>query len=456
MPPKIALLLCSIFILLVFLNERDRNNQLSWAILIPFLWYAIAASRPVGIWLHIWGITIPGASDAIEGSSVDRWSLGLLTIAGVFILARRQQHWSIIFRENFWVVLLFFFMLISSAWSDYPTVSIKRFIKSFGAAIMALVLLSEVKPMAAISAVMRWCAYFHIPLSIITIKYFRHIGVSWDWQGGAASWVGIATSKNTLGQIAAFSLIIFLYERFRSDSDKRFRIIDWAYVVMAIFILKGSDDAFSLTSILVTLVGVAIFFLIKHIGNNINKVRKVLAFSFVSIAFILTILISSVFSLRGGGSLLGDLFQSIGRAATLTGRSDIWLDVISIASNHTLAGVGFGGFWIGKIVNIPWNEDMTWTLGQAHNGYLDVYLQLGVIGLVILVGVLIRCIQKISDMFSHNFNYGLVMTTFFIVICFVNITESTFLRGEHALWMLFLVTALGIPARPSQIGTARL
>ena len=90
-------------------------------------------------------------------------------------------------------------------------------------------------------------------------------------------------------------------------------------------------------------------------------------------------------------------------------------------------------------------HEVTWTLGQAHNGYVDVYLQLGWIGVGLLFMVIVSTLQKIVRLFEFDFEYGRLRLTFFLMILFVNITESTFMRGGHALWFLFLLVTVSIP-----------
>jgi exopolysaccharide production protein ExoQ len=137
----------------------------------------------------------------------------------------------------------------------------------------------------------------------------------------------------------------------------------------------------------------------------------------------------------------------MGRDMTLTGRTEIWHDIFVVASQHPLLGVGYGAFWIGEMANIPWSHNMTWTLGQAHNGYIDIYLQLGWMGILLLIAIIVVSIPKLLRTFTIDFEYGKICSTLFLLILFVNITESTFLRGEHALWFLFLLVVLNVPLK---------
>lgn len=448
MPPKLALLIGFVFVALVFrVVERKRQVGVSAALFWPLLWYVVAATRPVGVWLGIWGVPLLGGGDATDGSVIDRWFYLILAVIGAWNLSRRRIDWRAILRENAWLVALFAFMFLSVVWSDFPWVSFKRFIKSISAVVMVLVVLTEDDPFIAIRAILRRCAYLFVPLSIITIRYFRDVGVQFDWFGTDVSWVGLAPSKNTLGQIAMASALCFVWEIVRNREEKHgWPAVDYLYLAMSLYLLKGSDAAVSVTSVSVFAFGLLIFTGLRLLRNKLYKVRWFLALLCLLIFGTLTMLIVHTLSPFPQDSILGFVIRTMGRDTTLSGRTDIWSDMLNIASKNPLLGVGFGGFWIGRLANIPWNATMTWVLGEGHNGYLDTYLQIGWIGILLLFAVILAACPRIVRSFAENFEYGCFRMTFFVIILFVNITETTFLRGDHALWFLFLLAILSVPA----------
>jgi O-antigen ligase len=310
---------------------------------------------------------------------------------------------------------------------------------------MALVVLTEPKPVEAISTLLRRCAYFTIPLSIVLIRYFRNIGVNWDWHGNSVEWIGVATSKNTLGQLAVTGALCFIWERIRRRDSKDGRIIDYLFIIMSLYLLKGSDDALSMTSLSVFFVGFFIFISLSFMKVHTERIKPLFMLTFtIVLGIILTVIYHSLrpFSMN---SFMGTVIQAMGRDMTLSGRTEIWSDVYAVASRSPVLGVGYGAFWIGRLANIPWTENLTWTLGQAHNGYVDIYLQLGLVGLCLLIALIFFTIPKIIKTFAIDFEYGRFRTTFFLVVLFVNITESTLLRSNHNMWFLFLLAALTVP-----------
>lgn len=445
MLPKIALLLGFCLIAYTFIGEKRRKAPVSWALIWPLIWYLVAASRPFGAWLQIWGIPIGGGSGgAIEGSAINRNFYTALTIIGLIVLASRPVNWRRFFRENIWLILLLSFMLLSVLWSEYSYVSFKRFIKMIGSVIMALVILTERRPFEAISALIRRCAYIHIVMSFILVKYFRHLGVSFGWDGSGEAWQGIATSKNVLGQVAMIAGVYFIWEVMRDWQDKGWRQLNLLYTVMAIYLLKGSDDSISLTAVSVFTFALIVFTRLGKLRSHPYRIRPFLNLVGAATLGLLALVMIHSVVLFSEDSLFGSVITTFGRDITLTDRTVIWGQVYDVVSRQRLFGIGFGGFWIGETANIPFSTTMSWTLGQAHSGYVDTYMQIGWIGIILLAGLLATSFHRLVGEITQDFERGRFLLTLLMTTLFVNITETTFLRGDHHLWLIFLLVAVSV------------
>lgn len=106
----------------------------------------------------------------------------------------------------------------------------------------------------------------------------------------------------------------------------------------------------------------------------------------------------------GGSALLGaavwllraPLLALVGRSSDLTGRSDtIWAAVIERAAQHPIAGNGFSSPWIPDDPAFDrWIVDHGITVFHAHNMWLDVFLQLGALGLVLMVAAYLSLLWR--------------------------------------------------------------
>jgi O-antigen ligase len=158
-------------------------------------------------------------------------------------------------------------------------------------------------------------------------------------------------------------------------------------------------------------------------------------------------------------SVLPSLFTLIGKDMTLTGRTEIWEPVLLSIMKRPLTGYGYCAFWNGMsgesgIIA----STVGWVPPHAHNGFLNVALQVGITGLLVLMagwffGIkdAILCLQSGAQRESGWY------LTVFVVTLVVNITEPTLLFYGYLAWIMFLVACVGakLTAR-SQVSQERL
>jgi exopolysaccharide production protein ExoQ len=444
MPPLLALFLGFGLTLFMILRDRERRVGLSPALVLAWLWYLVCATRPFGVWLMIWGIHPGGGGDGEEGSFIDRYYFAGLMLTGFWVLSRRSFSWGSTVSRSGWLLALLAFMALSIAWSGYPFISFKRYIKVVGSCTMALVVLTDPRPTAALLTLLRYALYLHVPLSIICNKYFRGIAVQFSWNGESQMWQGLSTSKNTLGQVAMLAFVYFLWEVWREWRTRGWRNPHLGYLFMSVWLLKGSDDGVSMTSVVICVFASVTFLQLQRLHRQGRPIVP-----FARLVFSATLGLATLVYLHGiflfdEDSLFGKLITTFGRNITLTDRTYIWSGMYDAAQGSFFGGVGYGGFWIGREANIAWSATKTWALGQGHSGYVDTFLQTGSIGLILMVGLISSTFFKLLKRDFTDFDYLAFRLTLLLTITFSNITETSFLRGDHHLWFLFMVVCWSV------------
>ncbi len=432
-----------------FAHERRWHLYWSPGLPCPFLWYLVVCTRPIGAWLNVFGLgSLASAGDAADGSLIDRVFYLSLTAIGIGILAKRKIAWGTIRHLNTWIVLLLLYALLSVAWSQYPYISLKRVVKVAGTFVMALVVMSEEHPLEAMLSVVRRCAYIHFPMSLLTVKWYRDIGLTWDWEGTMESWKGIAASKNVLGQVVMMGTMVLIFDLIRHRRERRAAWINVLFIGMGLYLLRGSPHTVSVTSVTVFAFGLFVLLALRSLARSPARARF-LAGSFAAgiLALGAIVVVHSVV-MFSAQSALGKIITTFGRDITLTERTLIWHDIYQVAARSPVVGVGCGGFWIGREANIPWNANMTWVLAEGHNGYVDTYLQLGWIGVCLVVGGIVAAIRSAFRVMAADYALACFQLTVLLIVILVNITETSFLRGDHNLWFayMFAITRLPIPA----------
>jgi O-antigen ligase len=136
----------------------------------------------------------------------------------------------------------------------------------------------------------------------------------------------------------------------------------------------------------------------------------------------------------------------LGRDPSLTDRTVVWADALALQTRPIL-GMGFESFWLGPRLEVLWAK-WWWRPEQAHNGYIETYLNLGLVGVILLIGVIVSTFHKISKQFLTNFDLARLRLAFLIAILAFNFTEAGF-KAVHFIWTIFYLIAIDYPGRES-------
>jgi exopolysaccharide production protein ExoQ len=431
MPPYLALLLWLILLLALFSLDPSRGEGVSWAVWIPTAWMFFLASRLPSQWM---GGQLGQAAQALEeGNPLDRTISSALILAAIVVLLVRNFKWASFLSANPALILLLVFALISFVWSDYPLIALKRWFRDIGNYLVVLVVLSERKPLEAMCALLRRLGYLLIPLSIVFIKYFPDLAKQYDTWTGAATFTGVTTSKNMLGLLCLVNGLFFFWDIVTRWADRRRRrvkrllLIDTAFIGMTFWLLMMSNSA---TSRVCLTLGC----LIVWLTQTKWFIRRPAILKWGLPAFFLVYI-----TLAFGFNINGHLAESMGRDPTLTDRTKIWAFLLSMHTNPVL-GCGYESFWLGPRLQWFWTHAGLGQINEAHNGYLQVYLNLGLVGDALLIALLAAAYFSLFRK-RHSAptvtSLGLGVWT---VLLFYNMSEAAFLTG--LLWVLLLLCAL--------------
>jgi O-antigen ligase len=314
---------------------------------------------------------------------------------------------------------------VSVVWSDFPYVAFKRYIKYLGLVAMALVVLTDNDPVAALKALIRRSSYLLIPASVLLVKYYRHLGVVYDEWSGAPIYQGVADSKNMLGQLClvlAISLVWVIvtdWPTVKTQIQKARRATDIFVTWLAIDTLLLSD---SVTSLVCLAIGTSAF-----LATRIQFIRQR-----VGVLLAAGMLVAVTLQMTPG--LWEQILTLLGRDPTLTNRTDIWSE-LWVERGNLLIGTGFDSFWLGeraaRIRNIR-------NINEAHNGYLEVTLQLGLVGLMLQLCVLTSAYRNCQRVLREGRIEGRLFIAYFVIVLVYNLVESGF-RGMGPINFVFLL-----------------
>jgi len=432
---QIAFLMCSVFVLVLLWIERRASRSVSLTLWLPTIWILIIGSRPLVMWFSSAPV-IPGTYNGDSGSVVDRWTLIVLAIIGILALIQRRFDWLRTLRRHRWLLALLAYMCLSTLWSDITLTALKRWAREGVAIVMMLVVASEVYPLKAIASIFRRAAYVLIPFSLLLIKYYPALGRRYGRYSGVEMWVGVAEQKNELGRIcmiSAFFLLLGLYQRWRARSFRAERSQVWAdvsIIALSIYLLIGSSSATSLATLGM---GLLIFSGLRWLQKLRFRVPQpgLLALVLLLIAYGVSVPFL-------GGTNVAFLTSAFGRDATLTGRTEIWADVLPDRSQRPLLGYGFGSFWTDA-------RRQQYDIPTAHNGYLDILLELGEVGLGFYTIWLLSCARQLRRSLPHDYDWGSFAICLLLMTLTYNVTESALNSLNDYMTAVILLAVAVVP-----------
>ncbi len=441
MLPILALTLSLFFSGFLIIRDCVRRRNVSWAIWIPTILVMILASRPPSRWLQGRAVSL-GIENAneLQTSTADQTFFLVVLGCALVVASFRKAEWGRIALNNLPIILFYLYFAMSIMWSSDPLGSSKRIMKDFGLLFVAGVIFTEKDPLQAMRAVFVRSAYLLIPLSVVFIKYYPNYGRAYSG-GGDMMFTGVTTQKNSLGEmILIFSLFLIwdYMEVRRAMKVVRFDRIPWELLfllLMGIWLLRLSQ---SKTSLLCTAVSMVLLLRGRALMSAMLS-RVVLLGALMLPIF--------VFFSQRFSSVIGPILHALGRDATFTGRTEIWSH-ISWDTVNPLIGAGYWNFWGGP-GGFAFNELVHEVIPNAHDGYVDIYLDGGITGLLLLAIFLIfsgwRISRRIGNSSDQN-RFQRMKFAILIAAIIFNLSESTFAR-IGLIWFTTLLLVCDFPIK---------
>jgi O-antigen ligase len=352
------------------------------------------------------GVNISGERNLINqiiNSAIFIFSLiGFLSNFGMIL--------RIIKKEKF-LFLLLFWSLITISWSEFPLISFKRWFQIFTFYLSIITFLSYYN-ITDVVKIIKPIIFLYILITLLTVLL---IPGAKDPEFN--TWRGISASKNTLGETGVILSILGLI---LINSEKEGFKKNFAYLafISSIVITLGTFSSTSYISLFIFLFGSFIYYVKKQLFNKLG-VNNFLFYSFIS-SMILVFLISLYYK----PDIIDYIQVIFGKNETFYDRGKLWAVMLWNIYQHPIAGCGFQGFWVAESPKIHLiYQTFIWLPNQAHNGYLDLINEIGLIGLILFLLVFISYFYRIIKS-----NFITPWAWFMILPLISNITESNFFR----------------------------
>lgn len=355
---------------------------------------------------------------------------GLIAV-GLFVA--REQAWRAVVRAP-WLILLAILAVLSTLWSIDPELSFRRGIALFATTLMGVYLAARFDWLAALRllGVVWLCLMVASFVAGLVAPGFARMD-----EVHVGAWMGGWSEKNALGGHAARASFLFAFLAWR---DERFRKwwIGGVLTALALVILSRSATA---------LLGAALGLGILAAAWWMLKGRRwalTLAWTGATVGGL-----ALLFYLAAPDVVLGLL----GKDETLTGRTDIWASLGQAIEKKPVLGYGYLAFWGLDSEPRYWLERaVDWNAPSGHNGWLDLAISLGVIGVAIYAIDLAMSLWRAGRL-SVASPVGVFALGFLAQFLLFAMSESIIIAQNSILWATyaFVAAKLALSHAPQSI-----
>jgi exopolysaccharide production protein ExoQ len=346
----------------------------------------------------------------------------LINLITIGLLASRWKKVADVVAKNIYILLFTGLALFSMFWSDIPNTTLSRSIGLFGTNLFGLYFATRYTLKEQLLLLVKAFGLVLL-ISLIFVVALPKFGIMGGLHAGA--WRGIFLHKNFLGKMMVFSTMIFILQSLSYNKNRV--IINLGLVFSIIFLIMSRSSS--------SMVNLVILLMVFFVFRTWRWRYEIMIPASICIMFIGSL--GYIWFTENAAIIFG----SIGKDPSLTGRTEIWGLIIEIALRKAVLGYGYDSFWFG--FDGPSAEVWSafdWHPPHSHNGFLDLWLSTGLLGLTFWG---LAFMETLSKGFIYLRYYSktpegflpLIFLAFFIIS---NLTESSLMRQNDIFTVLFV------------------
>lgn len=321
-----------------------------------------------------------------------------------------------VLRSNVWILLLLALAFGSTLWSLEPAISFKRAVAMLGSLSLILCLTIYVPPRAFLR-MLTWMSLifvFSAPLMVVLLPaYGKGTGTYAD------AWRGITAHKNGLGWMMVIAVFTLIYAYRLKQISHRLLLVSLPVAFVCLLMSKST------TSYLALVVGLGVM-LTLDVMRRIPGQRLFLGLFIVACASAAALLADTI---------IQAVLVAVQKDPTLTGRTVIWARLLEAIQHRPVLGYGYRAFWESNYAV----ELMTisgFFAGHSHNGYVDMLLDLGGLGLAVYLCAALMAIAKLFAAAMQRNEYAACQLVIMLVIMFIGASGPVVLRPNTIYFIL--------------------
>lgn len=324
-----------------------------------------------------------------------------------------------------WIGALLAVAFLSTAWSQDPLFTLRRAIVLLATTAFGIYLGSRFDIPEQLR-LLAWTFGIVICASFLCVLLLPHYGLDHLYHEG--DWQGVFSHKNSLGRAMVLSAIVFFFVKFRSGSTLR-----WMGIAGSLTLLVLSRS----------ITGIIVFAIILASRPFYRLFRMKFTFALPLTGAIFAFLAAAA---AAGYKALPTMLEMLNRDSGLTGRTELWDAIWISISNRPWLGYGFDAFWRGlQGESAMVIQAVGWTPLGAHNGFLALLLDIGILGLAVFVfGYIVLWYRALEFVTRVAGTIPIWLCTYLLFMLVYNFTESAILVQNNIFWVLYTSTAVNL------------
>lgn len=394
-------------------TEKPENyiSPISYAMIALIIW--VHDNFPIALLFKM-----PGGSKAWTNIF---WII--CSIFAIYLAFLKPQKTIKAFIASWPFLILNIWCMASYTWSGEPGNSLKSIIM-YSMTVFSGIVLAGYMTWEQFTVSVVNCSGLLMILSPIVSLAIPSIGKGvYD---GTVAWDGVFMEKQQLGIHSAIFIIAIVALNLYSDKYRKYLL----FLPLGFLNIIGATGKTAFIMLFVSFSTLTLIWFLRR-GPIIALITT----------WTITVVFPTIYYVY---KFLGDeIFKLLGRNKTLTGRTEVWEGVQQLIDMRPLFGWGYGAVWTNRTLTSPYNyisDAAGFTPMNAHSSYRDTWLQLGIVGVIILVACILYTLlgafsrnskHPLSVMFAISAIMGILSTSF---------TESILMNPFDFHWLFIVFT----------------
>jgi exopolysaccharide production protein ExoQ len=276
---------------------------------------------------------------------------------------------------------------------------------------------------------------------IITLSFvFGLFGIGTPVNGPDSGWFGVFVHRNALGRMMVFSTIVLVVF---SRVYKEWKLQASLGILSSLVLLLLSTSKGSIIYLTILL---CLFLLLPGLRGKWSKVLGIVMCGSISGIAVLYLVITHF-----------DAFTAmLGRDTNMTGRIPMWIASAIMALQRPWLGYGYSAFWLGtEGPSIGVWRLMDWEAPHAHNGLLNLWLDLGLVGVGVFLTGFFLSVRRAFHNLRAEATPEAVWPFMFLAFFFVtNLTESSMVDGNTIFWIMYVAVFMSLAPKISKVAVS--